>query len=53
MIDLFQTLKEKIISIFEKYMRRGKQDRFPLFYINGNSSWTNIKRIKKRNESNP
>ena len=35
MIDLFQTLKEKIISIFEKYMRRGKQDRFPLFYING------------------
>ncbi len=38
MIDLLQTLKEKFISIFKKYLMRGKQDRFPLFYINGSQT---------------
>ena len=38
MIDLLQTLKEKCISIFRKFLMRGKQDRFPLFYINGNQT---------------
>lgn len=38
MIDLLQTLKEKCISIFKKFLMRGKQERFPLFYINGNQT---------------
>ena len=38
MIVLLQTLKEKCISIFRKFLMRGKQDRFPLFYINGNQT---------------
>lgn len=38
MINLLQTLKEKFISIFQKYLKRGKQDRFPLFYINGSQT---------------
>lgn len=38
MTNLLQTLKEKVISIFKKYMDRGKQDRFPLFYINGSQT---------------
>ena len=36
--NLLQTFKEKIISIFEKYLKRGKQNRFPLFYINGSQT---------------
>ena len=35
MKNLFQIIKEKFINIFEKYLKRGKQDCFPLFYING------------------
>ncbi len=38
MTNLLQTLKEKIIGIFKKYLDRGKQDRFPLFYINGSQT---------------
>lgn len=38
MTNLLQTLKEKIISIFKKFMDRGKQDRFPIFYINGSQT---------------
>ena len=38
MTNLLQTLKEKIISIFEKFMNREKQDRFPIFYINGSQT---------------
>ncbi len=38
MINLLQTLKEKVIGLFQKYLKRGKQDRFPLFYINGSQT---------------
>ena len=38
MTNLLQTLKEKFINIFQKFMNRGKQDRFPIFYINGSQT---------------
>ena len=38
MNNLLLTLKEKIISIFQKFLSRGKQDRFPVFYINGSQT---------------
>ncbi len=38
MTSLLQTLKEKVISIFKNFLKRGKQDRFPLFYINGSQT---------------
>ncbi|MBP3597413.1 MAG: RNA polymerase sporulation sigma factor SigE [Clostridia bacterium] len=38
MTNLLQTLKEKMLSIFQKFMDRGKQDRFPIFYINGSQT---------------
>lgn len=38
MTNLLQTLKENIISIFKKFMNREKQDRFPVFYINGSQT---------------
>lgn len=38
MTNLLQTLKENIISIFQKFMNREKQDRFPIFYINGSQT---------------
>lgn len=38
MTNLLQTLKENIISIFKKFMDREKQDRFPIFYINGSQT---------------
>ena len=38
MSKLLLTLKEKIISFFQKLIQRGKQERFPLFYINGSQT---------------
>jgi len=38
MNNLLLALKEKVISIFQKFLNRGKQDRFPVFYINGSQT---------------
>lgn len=38
MANLFQTFRDKFLSIFRKFLKRGKQNRFPVFYINGSQT---------------
>ena len=37
-MDLIKVLKDKILNIYKKYFERGKQDKFPIFYIKGNQT---------------
>lgn len=38
MKNIVQIFKEKIINFFRKLVKRGMQDRFPIFYINGSQT---------------
>ena len=38
MIKLLPMLKDKVLSIFQKFLNIGKQIRFPVFYINGSQT---------------
>ena len=37
-MNVLQSLKERILKIFKKYLSRDKIDKFPIFYINGSQT---------------